>query len=401
MASNIKFWVFAVAGTLFVALLSVFVTGWLPAWGSVLLVAGVWAVAAFLTRGESGATEEPAALRCSAGDVENAVADLVTYVESNLATVVGSMRGELDQIKHLVGDATGTLQTAFHGLNDRSSTQRDLVARMMQMMHEQGADDESGAGFAEQTDEVLRYFVDYVINTSANSMAMVERIDEMVEHMNRADDLLGDVKVIADQTNLLALNAAIEAARAGEAGRGFAVVADEVRKLSKRSDRFNDEIRSVIGESIVAIDGAREAISKLASQDMTFAIQAKTRVNNALNHLTEVNRSVETTLDTVSAVGGEIDSLVGDAVRSLQFEDIVRQLTDYSARHLDRIDTIVGRLHAGLLALRDVENRDVDSYASALQSVKDELDEFMSNEFAREHNPVEQQSMAEGDVELF
>ncbi|WP_408646368.1 methyl-accepting chemotaxis protein [Thiosocius teredinicola] len=230
---------------------------------------------------------------------------------------------------------------------------------------------------------------------------MVERIDEMVDHMQRADGLLNDVKVIADQTNLLALNAAIEAARAGEAGRGFAVVADEVRKLSKRSDRFNDEIRTVIGESIDAIDGAREAISKLASQDMTFAIQAKTRVNQALENLTEVNRSVETTLDSVSVVGGEIDALVGDAVRSLQFEDIVRQLTEYSGRHLDRISVLIGRMHTGLTELRQSDVQDVNQYAAALQSVKDDLDSFMSSELEKEHNPVEQQSMAEGDVELF
>jgi methyl-accepting chemotaxis protein len=83
---------------------------------------------------------------------------------------------------------------------------------MMQKMHEDGEEGRAVAGFAEQTDEVLRFCVDYVVTASANSMATVERIDEMVAHMGRADELLADVKVIADQTNLLALNAAIEAA---------------------------------------------------------------------------------------------------------------------------------------------------------------------------------------------
>ncbi len=401
MASNFKSWIFAAAGTLGIVVASLFAGEALPAWASALLVAGVWAATAYLSGRNSGDDDARAEHECSAGDVENAITGLVAHVETNLSTVVDAMRGELGQIKELVGDATGTLQTAFHGLNDRSSHQRNLVAQMMEMMREQGGESDSGPGFAEQTDEVLRYFVDYVINTSANSMAMVERIDEMVDHMQRADGLLNDVKVIADQTNLLALNAAIEAARAGEAGRGFAVVADEVRKLSKRSDRFNDEIRTVIGESIDAIDGAREAISKLASQDMTFAIQAKTRVNQALENLTEVNRSVETTLDSVSVVGGEIDALVGDAVRSLQFEDIVRQLTEYSGRHLDRISVLIGRMHTGLTELRQSDVQDVNQYAAALQSVKDDLDSFMSSELEKEHNPVEQQSMAEGDVELF
>jgi len=272
---------------------------------------------------------------------------------------------------------------------------------MIDLMRDDTDESMAMTGFAEETDEVLRYFVDYVVNTSANSMAMVERIDDMVEHMAHADRLLGDVKVIADQTNLLALNAAIEAARAGEAGRGFAVVADEVRKLSKRSNRFNEEIRSVIGESMHAIDGAREAIAKLASQDMNFAIQAKTRVNAMLERLTELNKSVEGTLDQVSGISGEVNTLVGDAVRSLQFEDIVRQLATYAERHLDRVHGLINRIHGGLTDLRRSETRAPRDFVLALQHMQVELDEYIAAELNSDSKPVAQASMGEGDVELF
>jgi methyl-accepting chemotaxis protein len=401
MTAAMRTMAFGVVGTLICVAFAAWFPAALPAWLWPILVAGLWAlgVRLFLLSAPDRA-EADAQADIETRDVEHAVTDLVSHVDHHLSTVIDDMRKELRQIQDLVGDAVGTLQSAFHGLNAKSGQQSNLVASMLDQMKD---DDEDLAvsGFAEQTDEVLRYFVDYVVNTSANSMAMVERIDEMVSHMDHADELLGDVKVIADQTNLLALNAAIEAARAGDAGRGFAVVADEVRKLSIRSDKFNDEIRSVIGQSMRAIDGAREAISKLASQDMNFAIQSKSKVNATLDHLTNVNASVEEALSSVSVVNAEISQLTGDAVRSLQFEDIVRQLTVYSERHLDRAGGLVTRIHTGLADLRVSEAREPRDFIVAVEALRGELDRFIEGEIAAERKPVEQESMSEGDVELF
>lgn len=399
--SSIVFWLVGAGGMSLTALAAGLLDTGPPAWAWPLLAAVPWVVARFVGDRFAGSEDLPTGSEAEVQEVEQAVADLIGQMEGHLGGAVERMRKDLRQIQTLVSDATGTLQGAFHGLNDRTGRQSELVGDMISMMRDDGGEGMAMAGFAEETDEVLRYFVDYVVNTSANSMGMVERIDDMVEHMSHADHLLGDVKVIADQTNLLALNAAIEAARAGEAGRGFAVVADEVRKLSKRSDRFNDEIRTVIGESMRAIDGARDAIARLASQDMNFAIQAKTRVNAMLEHLTGLNQSVEVALDSVSDISGEVDELVGNAVRSLQFEDIVTQLAAYSERHLDRIHGLVNRIHQGVSELRAAEVRQPRDLLAALQQLQSELDALVADEDGRDSKPVGQASMNEGDVELF
>jgi methyl-accepting chemotaxis protein len=296
------------------------------------------------------------------------------------------------------------LQTSFQGLHQRVQAQHERVSALIERLHHQ---DEEGAdggtlGFVEQTDRVLNYFVEYVVNTSANSMAMVERIDDMVNHMTRADNLLDDVKVIADQTNLLALNAAIEAARAGEAGRGFAVVADEVRKLSLRSDRFNDEIREVIGCSIADINKAREIISDLASQDMNFAIQSKQQVQQMLGHIEGLNGEIETALDELNRIGTDINRLVGDAVRSLQFEDIVRQLAEHSTGNLQQLQELMNDFCEGVADLRRLaEGEAEEETAARLADLSRRVEAAGQRWQARAAGPVVQRNMDAGDVELF
>ena len=402
MTMNWKILAFAVAGTLVLVVLTMVVgDSVLPLWFWPLASGLLWAGALFLSSSDRFTPDRNDQATEETQMVEHAVTDLVGHVEGHLATLVDEMRKELLQIQELVADAVVTLQQAFHGLNQKSGTQSDVVGAMLTQIRRQTNEGMAASGFAEQTDEVLRCFVDYVVETSSSSMAMVDRVDELSEHMGHVDKLLADVKTIADQTNLLALNAAIEAARAGDAGRGFAVVADEVRSLSKRSNRFNDEIRTVIGDALKSIDGARESISGLASKDMNFAIQAKSRVNETLEQLTELNVSVEHTLGSVAQVNSEIDQLANDAVRSLQFEDIVRQLAAYSERHLDRIHGLVGRIHGGLIELRNSEQRAPMDFVLATQQLQAELDGFIGDQRAADRKPVAQESMTQGDVELF
>ena len=302
-------------------------------------------------------------------EVEDAVLDLIKEIDEGLESMLNAMRGDLEKIQNLVGDAVVTLQGSFNGLNDSSVQQKQLVTGLVDKMQSSSAGGgEPGtisfAEFAAETDKVLKFFIDHVLQVSVNSMRMVEHINDMVKQMEQADGLLSDVKTIADQTNLLALNAAIEAARAGEAGRGFAVVADEVRNLSGRSNAFNEEIKEVLGATRDTIHKAREEINELASKDMSFAIESKAQVDVMMGQVAEVNETIEEKLQEVSVITGDIDQMVGNAVRSLQFEDIVRQLAGYSQNHLDKAERMVDELHQGLTSLRSAEKDGLPHYLS-------------------------------------
>ena len=370
--------------------------------GTALIWGGVtWYFDSQTASGEMSAVSE-----MPVEEVEDAVLELIREIDDGLESMLSAMRGDLQQIQNLVGDAVVTLQESFNGLNHSSVQQKQLVTSLVDTMQSSSSGDgEAGnisfAEFAEETDKVLKFFIDHVLQVSVNSMRMVEHINEMVKQMEQADGMLADVKTIADQTNLLALNAAIEAARAGEAGRGFAVVADAVRNLSGRSNSFNEEIKEVLGSTRDTILKARAEINELASKDMNFAIESKSQVDQMMEQVAEVNQTIEEKLQDVSVIATDIDQMVGNAVRSLQFEDIVRQLAGYSQNHLEKAEKMVDELHHGLKNLRDAEKDGLPHYLAELALLREHIAKFNEHEEVQSNRPVDQGSMDEGEVELF
>jgi len=342
--------------------------------------------------------------RAEREDLDEAIHGLVLGLDAGFTGVAHQMRSELLSIRNLVSDAVKTLQQSFEGLNQQIGMQQSIINEMVSGMNSENNDQEgsvSFVAFTEHTDEVLRYFIDYVVSLSAGSMSMVDQMDDMSDRMDEVNNLLDDVKAIANQTNLLALNAAIEAARAGESGRGFAVVADEVRKLSQRSTRFNEEIRAVLAAAQENVDDARATVGELASKDMNFALKSKNRVDEMMVHIGALNQKTESHIAEISAITGCINGYVGDAVRSLQFEDLVGQLTEFTSGHLGRVENMIQSIDEGIKELHFNPNDGIDAYIKGLEEVCERVATLDKATQMELHNPVSQENMSEGEVELF
>lgn len=308
---------------------------------------------------------------------------------------------ELEQVKKMISNAVETLSNSFNGMHQLSVAQTQAMNALVHNFDEndQGSGDQLNfQKFTEETDNVLEYFISYILEVSQQSMSMVSIINDVDDHMTEIGGLLADVQNIADQTNLLALNAAIEAARAGEAGRGFAVVADEVRNLSKHSDRFSEEIKGVVSKSKTNISKAKRMIEMMASKDMNIAISSKANIDEMMAGISALNDNVAKKLGEVAGYSQEMEVAVGGAVRALQFEDMARQQIEFLQLNIQHFQEIADETNAGLDVFKLTDEQ--EKLAGLLSGIR-RFSELQAQWKEKEKKAVEQDTMEEGDIDLF
>lgn len=263
------------------------------------------------------------------------VPDTDTDAQSRRAATEASV--ELRDVAALVGRTSGDLTAQFFDLARLTQSQtacvRDILDVSGAKVGEAGGDDFSVV--IAHLGGTLGEFVREVLNMSKQAVTMVRAIDRVIEDLSRLSHSVEGIDRITAKTNLLALNARIEAERAGEAGRSFGVVAGEVRELSRATSDLASGIKHEISSISEALKAGYATLAEVASMDMTRQIEAKEEVERTLTMLKERDESLTRSVQNSMDIAHAIESAVGKVVTDLQFEDRTHQRLERIAAALD------------------------------------------------------------------
>ncbi|EAT99502.1 methyl-accepting chemotaxis protein [Campylobacter curvus] len=269
------------------------------------------------------------------------------HLSSENSSIANELSSTSLQTGKRVEDSTTIVSKTSKDCNEIQSGMKESI-----QIAQNGKDDlQKALGYVDEATKSISNLTSEIVQTAQTENEMAGKIDQLSRDAEQVKSVLVVINDIADQTNLLALNAAIEAARAGEHGRGFAVVADEVRQLAERTQKSLIEINATINVIVQAISDSSEQMSANSKQIQELTNVASD-VEKTIKVMSEVMSSAiglsDKTIQDYINTGKSIDEIVSniDGINSISTENArsVEEIAS-AAEHLNKMtDTLNAKL---------------------------------------------------------
>ncbi len=245
---------------------------------------------------------------------------------AGLSSIVSGLQAGIEQLASSAHSLSAVTEQTNREVSSQQQETEQVATAMNQMtatVHDVARNAEEAAVAAQTADDkvdsgqlVVRQSLQRIEQLATSSESASNSIESLSAEIHNIGTVLGVIKSVAEQTNLLALNAAIEAARAGEQGRGFAVVADEVRALAKRTQQSTEEIERLVGSlqsgaqaSVTQIRSSGELV-KLAVSDVLQTESALGSIASAVSMIQQMNQQIAAAAEEQTSVAEEINRSV-------------------------------------------------------------------------------------------
>lgn len=322
--------------------------------------------------------------------LQTAIELLLNDAYEGMESEIVAIKSQVYQIRTLLVDAIGSLHESFEGIDGRSAEQMKLFSNMMSEIianPDSNGSERNIFQHTENTAKVLTELLDSLIQESRKSLKVLTDMNETSAHMQkilsegeRTSELLKMLDKLLSEEN---------------------PDMDQVRELSAKVSKAHE---AVLEESEKGRDSCVQLklmVGGISNRDMNKVFSSKAKVEEILDHLNQANNLISNCRTDANNVNAELKQHLGGAIRALQFEDIVSQSLGHTDLHLDRMEGFVSRLSVGLSELHEKGNLSPQEYADGVGKLHEEIMSYRSELRLEESNPVSQESMEEGDVELF